>query len=177
MTYIPTTTVKRNLPTTSTSRIAKYSNYLPTTTMNRNPPTTSMDRIAQYSTYLLTTTEKENIPAASTYRLTRYSVYLPTKKNLPTTGQSDYNFNPNGRKSFQEFWLSGRNTNGVIFNTDKFPVKISKGLHKIGNMSHIPRKIRRNLSEIITTIPRSYELKKNLTSEIQWTTIISNKAK
>ena len=53
---------------------------------------------------LLTTTEKENIPAASKYRITRYSVYLPTKKNLPTTGQSDYNFNPNGQKSFREFW-------------------------------------------------------------------------
>ena len=61
-----------------------------------------------------------------------------------------------------KFKLSGRDTDGVLFDTETFYVEDSKGLHKIGNMSQVPSKIKNDLIEIITT-KRSAQQKRQQT--------------
>ena len=62
----------------------------------------------------------------------------------------------------EKFKLSGRDTDGVLFDTETFYVEDSKGLHKIGNMSQVPSKIKNDLIEIITT-KRSAQQKRQQT--------------
>ena len=63
-----------------------------------------------------------------------------------------------------KFRLSGRDTDGVLFDTETFYVEDNKGLHKIGNMSQVPPKIRHDLIEIITT-KRSAQQKRQQASK------------
>ena len=63
-----------------------------------------------------------------------------------------------------KFRLSGRDTDGVLFDTETFYVEDNKGLHKIGNMSQVPQKIRHDLIEIITT-KRSAQQKRQQASK------------